>query len=181
MSKKSRLPKRQTVRRATLVAVPASLAVMLLAAPAQAAPDSDWDRLAYCEATGNWQINTGNGYTGGLQFSSSTWTAYKRDGYPAAAWQATRYQQIVTAEYVLLAQGWRAWPACSAELGLSSEAQPGIRDPWADPEAQPAPLPESAPEPEPAPPAPEVTPPALCGQMPQELRVIFAFFCPPAE
>lgn len=90
------------------------------AAPASAAPDSDWDRLAQCEAGGNWGINTGNGYQGGLQFSPSTWNAYGGGEYAATANQATREQQITVAERVLAGQGWGAWPSCSSSLGLSS-------------------------------------------------------------
>lgn len=90
------------------------------AAPASAAPDSDWDRLAQCEAGGNWGINTGNGYQGGLQFSPSTWNAHGGGEYAATANQATREEQIVVAEKVLASQGWGAWPSCSASLGLTS-------------------------------------------------------------
>lgn len=91
-----------------------------LAGNASAAPDSDWDRLAQCEAGGNWGINTGNGYQGGLQFSPSTWTAHGGGEYAASAHNATREQQIAVAERVLASQGWGAWPSCSAKLGLSS-------------------------------------------------------------
>ncbi|MGL4306487.1 MAG: resuscitation-promoting factor Rpf1 domain-containing protein [Mycobacteriaceae bacterium] len=95
-----------------------------LAAPANAAPDSDWDRLAQCEAGGNWAINTGNGYHGGLQFSPSTWTANGGGRYAPTANLATREQQIAIAENVLATQGWGAWPSCSSRLGLSSPATP---------------------------------------------------------
>src|SRR3546814_3065870 len=67
-------------------------AAAALAGNASAAPDSDWDRLAQCEAGGNWGINTGNGYQGGLQFSPSTWNAHGGGGYAASANQATREQ-----------------------------------------------------------------------------------------
>lgn len=87
---------------------------------ANAAPDSDWDKLAQCESTGNWAINTGNGFQGGLQFSPSTWTGYGGGQYAATANQASREEQIAVAEKVLAAQGWGAWPSCSAQLGLSS-------------------------------------------------------------
>lgn len=93
----------------------------LLAAPiASAAPDSDWDRLAQCEAGGNWAINTGNGYQGGLQFSPSTWSAYGGQEFAPTANLATREEQIVVGERTLAGQGWGAWPACSARLGLNS-------------------------------------------------------------
>ncbi|MFZ2177232.1 MAG: transglycosylase family protein [Rhodococcus sp. (in: high G+C Gram-positive bacteria)] len=87
---------------------------------ANAAPDSDWDRLAQCESGGNWGINTGNGFQGGLQFSPSTWNAHGGTQYAAAANQASREEQIVVAERVLDSQGWGAWPSCSSSLGLSS-------------------------------------------------------------
>jgi resuscitation-promoting factor RpfA len=87
---------------------------------ANAAPDSEWDRLAQCESGGNWGINTGNGYQGGLQFSPSTWNAHGGSQYAATANQASREEQIVVAERVLDSQGWGAWPSCSSSLGLSS-------------------------------------------------------------
>lgn len=99
-------------------------AAALLAPAAAAAPDSDWDRLAQCEAGGNWQINTGNGYHGGLQFSPSTWAAYGGTQYAPYAYQASREQQIAVAEKTLAGQGWGAWPACSAKLGLNSAPTP---------------------------------------------------------
>ncbi|MBZ8176338.1 DUF3235 domain-containing protein [Corynebacterium poyangense] len=95
-------------------------AAVLFSPTASAAPDSDWDRLAQCESGGNWHINTGNGYSGGLQFSPSTWTAHGGGEFAPQAHQATREQQIVVAERVLASQGWGAWPACSASLGLNS-------------------------------------------------------------
>ncbi|AKK02601.1 transglycosylase family protein [Corynebacterium epidermidicanis] len=95
-------------------------AATLLAPTASAAPDSDWDRLAGCEAGGNWSINTGNGFHGGLQFSPSTWNAYGGQEFAPYAYQATREQQIAVGERVLAGQGWGAWPACSASLGLNA-------------------------------------------------------------
>lgn len=74
-----------------------------------------WDRLAECESGGNWSIDTGNGYRGGLQFSQSTWEAYGGTGNPA---NASREEQIRVAERVQAGQGWGAWPACSRQLGL---------------------------------------------------------------
>lgn len=81
-------------------------------------PVGIWDRLAQCEAGGNWAENSGTIFDGGLQFHPGTWSAYKPAGYPAEAWQATREQQIYVAERVLADQGWKAWPACSRKLGL---------------------------------------------------------------
>ncbi len=99
-------------------------AAVAFAPAASAAPDSDWDRLAQCEAGGNWAINTGNGYHGGLQFSPSTWAAYGGQEFATYAYQATRAQQIAVAERTLAGQGWGAWPACSAKLGLNSAPTP---------------------------------------------------------
>ena len=115
-------------------------AAVAFAPAASAAPDSDWDRLAQCEAGGNWAINTGNGYQVGVQFSPSTWAAYGGTQYAPTANQATREQQIATAEKTLAGQGWGAWPACSAKLGLNSAPTP--RD-----VAQPAPAAPAAPAP----------------------------------
>jgi LysM repeat protein len=74
-----------------------------------------WDRLAQCESGGNWGINTGNGYSGGLQFAPGTWAA---NGGTGSAHNASRAEQIRVAERVRASQGWGAWPACSAKLGL---------------------------------------------------------------
>ena len=79
---------------------------------------SVWDSLAQCEAGGNWAINTGNGFSGGLQFTPSTWLAYGGGQYAPQAHLATREQQIAVASKVQAGQGWGAWPACTAELGL---------------------------------------------------------------
>ncbi|MEJ5997230.1 transglycosylase family protein [Corynebacterium sp. H130] len=79
---------------------------------------SVWDALAQCEATGNWSINTGNGFSGGLQFTPSTWLAFGGGQYAPEAYMATREQQIAVAEKVQAAQGWGAWPACTAKMGL---------------------------------------------------------------
>lgn len=99
-------------------------AVAALAPTASAAPDSDWDRLAECESGGNWAANTGNGYYGGLQFHPQTWTGFGGGEFASRADLASREQQIAVAERVLASQGWGAWPACSAKLGLNSTATP---------------------------------------------------------
>ncbi|MER7011772.1 transglycosylase family protein [Saccharopolyspora sp. NPDC000359] len=90
-----------------------------LAMPANAASQSTWDAVAQCESGGNWSINTGNGYYGGLQFSASTWKAYGGTSYASNASQATKAQQIAVAERVLQAQGPGAWPVCSKKAGLT--------------------------------------------------------------
>lgn len=89
-------------------------AMVATTAPASAA--STWDKLAQCESGGNWSINTGNGYSGGLQFSPSTWKAY---GGKGSAHNASKAEQIRVATKVQQSQGWGAWPACTAKLGIS--------------------------------------------------------------
>jgi LysM repeat protein len=93
-------------------------------APRQSAPKtayvpvaggSTWDQLAACESGGNWAINTGNGYYGGLQFSLSSWQGVGGSGLPS---DASREEQIARAEILRSKQGWGAWPSCSAKLGL---------------------------------------------------------------
>jgi LysM repeat protein len=84
-------------------------------APASSGGGTVWDRLAECESGGNWSINTGNGYYGGLQFSQSSWSAAGGSGNPA---NASRAEQIRVAESLLQMQGWGAWPSCSSQLGL---------------------------------------------------------------
>ncbi len=80
---------------------------------------SVWDRLAQCEAGGDWSINTGNGYYGGLQFNKGTWDAYGGGQYAEYPHQASREEQIATAEQVRADRGgYGAWPACSSKLGL---------------------------------------------------------------
>jgi uncharacterized protein YabE (DUF348 family) len=82
------------------------------------ADGSVWDKLAACEAGGNWAANTGNGYYGGLQFSAGTWTANGGGAYAPTANLATREQQIAVASKIQARSGWGSWPACSAKLGL---------------------------------------------------------------
>ncbi len=84
--------------------------------PAQADPSVNWDAIAQCESGGNWGINTGNGYYGGLQFSPGTWEANGGSGNPA---NASKAEQIRVAENVLDSQGIGAWPVCGARGGSS--------------------------------------------------------------
>jgi hypothetical protein len=86
--------------------------------PAQAAT-TVWDRVAKCESGNRWHINTGNGYYGGLQFSSSTWKAFGGRKYGSQAHKATKAEQIAIARRVLAGQGPRAWPTCSRRAGLT--------------------------------------------------------------
>ncbi|MER6524988.1 transglycosylase family protein [Streptomyces sp. NPDC001508] len=100
----------------------APLGVLAAAGNAAAADGGVWDRIAQCESGGNWHINTGNGYYGGLQFSAGTWRAYGGTAYAPTADGATRTQQIAVATKVQGAQGWGAWPVCSARAGASGTA-----------------------------------------------------------
>jgi nucleoid-associated protein YgaU len=108
---------RTAARRGATVAAISAAGIALSATGANAATStSTWDAVAQCESGGNWATNTGNGYSGGLQFSPSTWAAY---GGTGSAADASREQQIAVAEKVQASQGWGAWPSCAAQLGLS--------------------------------------------------------------
>ncbi|MFJ7271434.1 transglycosylase family protein [Streptomyces sp. NPDC099050] len=112
----------KAVRIVTLAGVAgvAVAAPLMAAGTASAATGAEWDRVASCESGGNWSINTGNGYYGGLQFSSSTWAAFGGKAYAAQANQASKSQQIAIAEKVLKGQGKGAWPSCGVGLSNSS-------------------------------------------------------------
>ncbi|BBZ47838.1 transglycosylase family protein [Mycobacterium parmense] len=144
-----------------------------LAGQAAAATDGEWDRVASCESGGNWGIETGNGYHGGLQFTSSTWAAHGGGQYAPSAQLATREQQIAVAERVLASQGRGAWPVCGHGLSGPSPREvpapagmdapldaPGVSGDPA-PLAPPAPPPADAPPPDapPPPPPPPADPP----------------------
>jgi nucleoid-associated protein YgaU len=115
-STSSKLRKRAT----TVAAVAGAAAVtpLLAAAPAHAG-SVNWDAIAQCESGGNWSINTGNGYYGGLQFSSGTWLAYGGGSYAPTANLASKGQQISVAERTLAGQGIGAWPTCGKRGGSS--------------------------------------------------------------
>jgi LysM repeat protein len=131
------------LRAGALTTGAAIASIGLLAGPAQAA-EHDWSGVAQCESGGNWSINTGNGYYGGLQFSQSTWAGYGGTQYAPRADLASPAQQIAVAEKVLAGQGVGAWPTCGKFLtgGTTSVA------------AAPAPKPAPKPAPAPAPKAP---------------------------
>ncbi|MEU3979710.1 transglycosylase family protein [Streptomyces sp. NPDC026672] len=121
---KHRRPSKATRAIAFAGVTGAVVAVPLMAAGnASAATASQWDAVARCESGGNWSINTGNGYYGGLQFSASTWAAYGGTQYASTADKATKSQQIEIAEKVLAAQGKGAWPVCGT--GLTSTPYSG--------------------------------------------------------
>ncbi|MEU5363533.1 transglycosylase family protein [Streptomyces sp. NPDC005925] len=87
-----------------------------------------WDCVADCESSGRWDINTGNGFYGGLQFTQSTWREFGGLTYAPRADLATRAEQIAVAQKVLAVQGWGAWPVCSMRYGLTGRmhtVQPG--------------------------------------------------------
>jgi LysM repeat protein len=95
-------------------------ALLGTASQAQAASSVNWDAVAQCESSGNWHINTGNGFFGGLQFQQSTWAGYGGLAYASRADLATRSQQIAIAEKVLVGQGIGAWPVCGARAGSTT-------------------------------------------------------------
>jgi resuscitation-promoting factor RpfA len=96
--------------------------VAMVGPAANAADGATWDALAECESGGSWSTSTGNGFSGGLQFTPSTWAAH---GGTGSAENASRAEQIAVAENVLDSQGWGAWPACSSKLGLSGGGDGG--------------------------------------------------------
>jgi hypothetical protein len=155
---------------------------LALAGHAGAATDGEWDQVASCESGGNWAINTGNGYQGGLQFSPSTWSGHGGGEYAAAAHMATKEEQIAVAERVLASQGKGAWPSCGGPLSASTPRNvvddavqavhnllpPPPVNPLAPPPPPPpapfdalaAPLPVAPPPPPPPAPQPPPPPPA---------------------
>ena len=118
MSGRHRKPKTSAVTVAKIAFTGAVLggSGLTLAGQASAASDAEWDQVARCESGGNWAINTGNGYQGGLQFTPGTWIASGGGQYAPAAQLATKEQQIAVAERVLAQQGRGAWPVCGGPL-----------------------------------------------------------------
>ncbi|ORA45020.1 transglycosylase [Mycolicibacterium celeriflavum] len=164
---------------------------LALAGQANAATDGEWDQVASCESGGNWAINTGNGYQGGLQFSPSTWSGHGGGEYAPAAHLATKEEQIAVAERVLANQGKGAWPSCGGPLSgatprnVVDDAAEAVQNvlppppppinPFAPP-PPPAPAPFDAlaapvppPPPAPAPPPPPAPAPvdAMAAPLPQ--------------
>ena len=135
---------RRTVTGGAVALGAAAVGIGLLATPASAAATHDWTGVAECESGGNWSINTGNGYYGGLQFSQSTWAGYGGTAFAARADLATPAQQIEVAEKVLVGQGVGAWPSCGKYLTAGTTPAAGA------PAAAPAPAPAAAPAPAPA-------------------------------
>ncbi|MFI7289605.1 transglycosylase family protein [Streptomyces anulatus] len=124
---KHRRPSKAT-RIATLAGVAGAAVVVPLmgATNASAASVETWDAVAQCESGGNWSINTGNGYYGGLQFSQSSWAAAGGTQYASRADLASKDQQIAAAEKLLDLQGPGAW-ACAGAGGLTNDGvDPGV-------------------------------------------------------
>ncbi|MHA0289037.1 transglycosylase family protein [Mycobacterium sp. C3-094] len=172
---------------------------LALAGTAGAATDNEWDRVASCESGGNWAINTGNGYQGGLQFSPSTWSGHGGGEFAPAAHLATKDEQIAVAERVLATQGKGAWPTCGGPLSaatprnvvaeVANEAPPAPAGPLGllppPPPAGPlAPPPPPAPfdamaAPLPAPPVDPMAPPPAPAPAPVDAAPLDAPLPPP--
>lgn len=161
---KKALPRRSSVPRfvvgATVLATAVALAEPLIARADDGA-GVDWDAIARCESGGNWHINTGNGFTGGLQHTDSTWAAYGGRQYAPRAYMASREQQIAVAEKVKQGQGLGAWPVCGRHAydGGARQVRPVVDEkPVAAPpkHAMPAPV-------MPRPPSSVVRPDVLMG------------------
>jgi hypothetical protein len=111
-----------TKRNIGLATAPLVAAIPLVSASsASAAEAGPWDRLASCESGGNWHINTGNGYYGGVQFADGTWDGWGGERYASRADLATKAEQIVIAAKLVESSGWGSWPSCSSRLGLGAE------------------------------------------------------------
>ncbi|MET0133358.1 MAG: transglycosylase family protein [Kibdelosporangium sp.] len=109
----------RTIARVAIAGIAVGAPLAIAAGPAQAEGSVNWDAVAKCESGGNWAINTGNGYYGGLQFSPSTWRA---NGGSGSANNASREEQIRVAENVLKSQGIGAWPTCGKRGGSTGGA-----------------------------------------------------------
>jgi LysM repeat protein len=115
---------RRSLRGGAVALGAAAIGIGVFAAPASAG-EHNWSGVAACESGGNWHVNTGNGYYGGLQFNQGTWAGYGGTAYAPRADLATPGQQIAVAERVLAGQGVGAWPTCGRRLaGGSTPAIP---------------------------------------------------------
>jgi LysM repeat protein len=153
MSGRHRKPTTSSIGVAKIVVTGAVLggSSLGLAGQAQAATDSEWDVVASCESSGNWSINTGNGYHGGLQFAPSTWLGFGGGQFASAAHMATRDEQIAIAEKVLAGQGKGAWPTCGRGLsGLTQRDVPADTVDTVDTDVVVTPLVDPADTPTPA-------------------------------
>ena len=161
-----------TLAAVSIAGVALSASAANAAVPAATAT-SVWDSLAQCESGGNWAISTGNGYSGGLQFSPGTWAAYGGTGSAASA---SREQQIAVAEKVQAGQGWGAWPSCAAQLGLTGgaiapQSVPVAKAPAAVPAPAKVPARTAAPKVA-APTAPKASAPKAAAQAPRHAAAV---------
>ena len=117
---------KKTVKNTVAALMLGGIAVAGAAPASQAADLATWEKLAQCESGGNWSINTGNGYYGGLQFTQQSWNGVGMTGSPHTA---SKEAQIEAAERLLAVQGWGAWGSCTAQYGLSGAATPTYTDP----------------------------------------------------
>ena len=125
------------IKKAIITASVTAGALAMITPGAHAVDTATWDSLAQCESGGNWNINTGNGFYGGIQFTQQSWNGVGMSGSPASASKA---EQIEAAERLLAQQGWGAWPACSSKLGLSGQATPTYTQPQSQVQSTPAPV-----------------------------------------
>ena len=125
------------IKKAIITASVTAGALAMITPGAHAVDTATWDSLAQCESGGNWNINTGNGFYGGVQFTQQSWNGVGMSGSPASASKA---EQIEAAERLLAQQGWGAWPACSSKLGLSGQATPTYTQPQSQVQSTPAPV-----------------------------------------
>src|SRR3954464_5717006 len=139
---------KKVIARAPVAAGATAVGLGVLSSPAQAATTHDWTGVAQCESGGNWSINTGNGYYGGLQFSQATWAGFGGTTLAPRADLATPAQLVEIAEKVLAGQGIGAWPTCGKKLTDGTTAAAA-----ATPAAATAPGPAAAPAPAPGQPA----------------------------
>jgi LysM repeat protein len=151
---------RHPLRTGAVVLGAAAVGIGTAAVPASAAVH-DWSGVAQCESGGNWSINSGNGYYGGLQFSASTWSAYGGTGYAPRADLASPAQQIAVAESVLGGQGAGAWPTCGSRLTGGTTAAAAAPTPAVQAPRPLAVAPAAAPAP--AAPAPSASAPSARG------------------
>jgi len=109
--------------RRAAAAQPSAVSPSAATSPEATEPGSVWDDIAACESSGNWHINSGNGFYGGLQFGQPTWKSFGGRRYARRADLASRIEQITVAQKVLRDQGWRAWPVCSHRMGLKGRTE----------------------------------------------------------
>ncbi|MGY1734103.1 transglycosylase family protein [Geodermatophilus sp. SYSU D01045] len=132
---------KKVIAKAPVAAGAAAVGLGVLSSPASASTTHDWTGVAQCESSGNWSINTGNGYYGGLQFSQSTWAAFGGTDLAPRADLATPAQQVQIAEAVLAGQGIGAWPSCGKFL--TDGTTPAAAEAPAAPAEQAAPAAEA--------------------------------------